>query len=216
VKIYACYTDSHRPLLEQHFLPSIPKGFDVVLRKNPQSCPSGIFGRTNWSAAMQDKIRLVLDALATEKKPFIVSDVDIRFYSLSPENVEPLLGDYSITYQLDRPLNDHSPPSPCAGFAIVRPCEANVQLYTTLLQSLPQYGTEQAALSGHAIPALNKPSGYKIGYLPPERFWNIMHDVKYVRGNRLAIHHANWVTGIAAKLDLLSSVQQIRNFLEER
>ena len=51
-------------------------GFDVVLRKNPQSCPSGIFRSLNWSAAMQDKIRLVLDALTTEKTPFIVSDVE--------------------------------------------------------------------------------------------------------------------------------------------
>jgi len=211
MRIYASYTSSHRPLLEQHFLPSIPSGFDVVLRKNPQSCPSGIFRSLNWSAAMQDKIRLVLDALTTEKTPFIVSDVDVRFYSLKPTDVEPLLENHPIVYQLDEPLVDH----PCAGFAIMRPCESNVQLYSMLLQSLPHYDSEQSALCGHVLPAMKKQRGFEVGYLPPERFWNIRHDAKHLKNNKLALHHANWVTGIKTKLDLLRHVHQIIGTQEE-
>jgi hypothetical protein len=217
MKIYACYTTSHRPLLEQHFLPSVPEGFDVVLRRNPQSCPSGIFRSPNWAKAMQDKVRLVLDALAAEKKPFIVSDVDVRFYSLKPADVETLLGNYTIAYQLDEPLADHQTPSPCAGFAIMRPCESNVRLYSMLLLAIPLYEfeSEQSALSGCVLPAMKRQKDFQVGYLPPESFWNIRHGVELLKKNRLALHHANWVTGIEAKLDLLRKFQMIVGNQEE-
>ena len=86
-KIYACYSESHRPLLEHHFLPSIPAGFDVVLRRADQVCASGEYMSDKWGDAVRSKIELILEAIEREATPFVFSDVDIRFYDFQPKDL---------------------------------------------------------------------------------------------------------------------------------
>lgn len=207
MRIYTCYTDSHRPLVERHFLPSIPAGFDVVLRKNSQACPSGAFKTEGWVSAMQDKVKFVIEAIDAEARPFVVSDADVRFYDFRPDDVEYFLGVHDVVYQQDEPRGDpSSQPTPCAGFALVRPRAVVRELYELVLDALPRFGSEQAALSGHALPAML--GRLSVGYLPSERFWSVRHDRFQLggMGSRLAVHHGNWVVGVDAKLELLEEI----------
>ena len=199
-KIYACYSDSHVPLLTQHFLPSLPEGFDLCLRHVPQSCPRGYYNTLGWGLAMQHKVSMILDALATEKDPFVVSDVDVRFYDFRPAEVGQLARLFNASYQLDMPISESSDHGPkyCAGFVVLVPCLLTYDLYRQILRTIPEHNTEQEAL--YAAMTTLSTRGLRTGYLPPERFWCIKHGTP---GPDLAIDHASWVNGVPAKLDHL-------------
>jgi hypothetical protein len=199
-KIYACYSDSHVPLLERHFLPSLPAGFDLILRHVPQSCPEASYNSEGWGLAMQHKVSMILDAISTEKDPFVVSAVDVRFYDLRPAEVGQLVGSHNAAYQLDLPISAGSDRDPkyCAGFVVLVPCFFTYDLYRQILSTIPKHNTEQEALYAAMTDLARK--GLRVCHLPPERFWCIKHGSP---GPSLAIDHASWVSGVGAKLDHL-------------
>jgi hypothetical protein len=203
-KIYACYTDSHLPLLEQHFLPSLPAGFDLVLRHLPQSCPEATYDKPGWGLTMQDKVDVILDAVVAEDEPFVVSDVDVRFYDLRPNDVRVLISRSDVVYQLDQPIESDPSRRPkyCAGFCLVRPCPATYDLYRSVRKRIPDHNTEQEAI--YAALADLAGRGPLVSHLPPERFWCVKHGEPTCD---LAIDHASWVDGVPAKLEHLGETR---------
>lgn len=209
MKIYACYTDSHLPLLEQHFLPSLPAGFDLVLRRLPQSCPEATYNRPGWGLTMQGKVGMILDALVAEEEPFVVSDVDVRFYDLRPSDVRAAVEGRDVVYQLDQPMDSTLRPKYCAGFCVLRPGGRSVyELYRRVLRSIPDHNTEQEAVYD-VLKKLGAMNGPRVWHLPPDRFWCIKHGPP---GPDLAVDHAGWVDGVPAKLDHL---RETRDAVEE-
>jgi hypothetical protein len=202
--IYACYSDSHLELVREHLLPSIPIGFDLFLRKTPQSCPSGTFLQVGWETAMQDKVNWILWAIEREREPFVLCDVDLRFYAFKPEDVENDLGDSSIAYQLDDPVTGF----PCAGFALIRPCAETHLLYSKVLAGLKDCPGEQISLTGKALPEMSLHPSFHFKTLDPVRYWNRRVELDK---NKIVVHHANWITGVREKRDALQLVQFIMN-----
>ena len=125
-RIYACYSPSHIPLLEKHFLPSIPDGFDVVLRKHPQVCETGAYASSNWSAATKNKIPLILEAIERETEPFVFSDVDIRFYNFTPTDLENEMKS-GPWWQKPHLKCQTDATSYCTGFMLINPSMKPVQ-----------------------------------------------------------------------------------------
>jgi hypothetical protein len=210
-KIYACYSESHRPLLEQHFLPSIPDGFDVVLRRLNQACRSGEYMSADWGKAVQNKIQMILEAIEHEKEPFVFSDVDIRFYDFRPEHlVDDMAGGPAGAWDV-RCQNDH--PSYCAGFMFIRPGQPAADLFKRTLDYTLQCNDDQTALNVYAIPQLRASgSNIQVSLLPHDRYWNIGPSWSgEVPTSNIAIHHGNWVVGIANKLKLLGDVLAIKS-----
>ena len=200
-KIYACYSDSHLPLVEQHFIPSLPDGFDLRLRHVPQSCPRATYNAEGWGLAMQHKVSMILDAIAAEKDPFVVSDVDVRFYDFQSEEVGRQALSFDASYQLDMPIAPSRLPRYCAGFVILAPSPLTRELYEKTLLAIPRYNTEQEALYAAMTDLVKK--GLRVTHLPPDRFWCLKHGSP---GPSLAIDHASWVYGkdvVAVKLDHL-------------
>jgi hypothetical protein len=201
-RIYACYSDSHRPLLEKHFLPSVPSGFDLVLRRVPQECSSGVYLNEGWGRAMAAKTMMILDALKIEKQTFVVSDVDVRFYSFKPEDVRTFdIECYAdVLFQNDEGMS-------CPGFMLVHPGQLTEQLFRLVLDNIPRYNSEQAALNYHALPEMKANTSIRCDLLPKDRFWTKGNSNKITPPPTLAVHHANWCSGIANKLLLLSNVR---------
>lgn len=200
-KIYACYSPSHQPLLVEHFLPTIPCGFDVVLRRHDQVCPSGNYRSENWRKAVSSKCVFIIDAIELETRPFIYSDIDVRFYDLRPEElIRHMPGD--IACQQDAGAY-------CTGFMFIKPCAATKKLFRHTLDALStdRYHGDQDAFNQFALPPLLKSGELAISFLP-DRYWNIgpnWHG-EGPPGN-LAIHHANWVVGIPEKMSLLNLIR---------
>jgi len=66
MKLFFCFTPSHLPLLEQHFLPSVPDELrpHLVLCEMPQNCPTSEFDGQGFQTTCIRKVEVILDALA--------------------------------------------------------------------------------------------------------------------------------------------------------
>jgi hypothetical protein len=204
-KIYACYSPSHARLLEQHFLPSIPTGFDVVLRKLEQVCETGEYRTPHWGRAMEQKVVFILGAIDRETKPFIFSDVDVRFYDFTPEHFDSDMQQADLRCQDDG--NEF-----CAGFMFIRPSVLVHKLFRTVLETTPEFGDDQAALNI----CLTQPefAPLRKSLLPKARYWNIgpACDAPAWDGGsipNIAVHHGNWTIGLDKKLQLMDKVQAL-------
>lgn len=203
MKIYTCYSPSHAPLLVRHFLPSVPDNFDTIRHEVPQHCPSATFDSDGWPEAMAAKGQMILQAITRETSPFVVCDADVRFYRLSPNDLD--LGAHDIKYALDFPLSKRSGlPSYCAGFAVIRPSAKTLRFYQDVVSETTKLGREQKAL--RTVLARLETNVY-IGHLPPDRFWSLPHPIP--ESYDLAIHHASWVKGVAGKMSALDAVRNL-------
>jgi len=205
-KIYSYCTPSHETLLCRHLAPSVPAGFEIVVRRGPQACEAGCLLRPGWGTTMRAKIMMIRRALETETSPFVVSDADVRIYNLTPDDVLDMLGDGDVAFQ----TTDLSlPPRACAGFAFLRPVSRVVELYDEVLESLDMLGgSEQRSLCDRALPACSPE--LRVRYLPPSLVWCKAHEPGLAVGSELKAHHACGTWGVNAKIDELDAVAKAR------
>ena len=86
MKVYIFYTDSHKILLDDFFLPSIKDEYNAELdiTKFEQKCPSGRLNSNGWIETMYFKIDTILkginENINKQNNIFIHSDIDIQFF----------------------------------------------------------------------------------------------------------------------------------------
>lgn len=204
MKIYTHYSESHVPLLVRHFQPSVPSGFELILKKMPQHCPTGQYAQTGWSETMMAKATMILTAIEHERENFAVCDADHRFYRLSPDDLA-LPPNVDVAYALDFPLSKRDQtPHYCTGFAVIRPSPRTRDLYQRILSLLPELQTEQKSLN-RVLPQLK--GTVRVIHLPPDRFWSLPHPIP--ESYDLAACHASWVKGVEAKVSFLDAVKNL-------
>jgi len=211
MKLYACLTPSHTKMFERHFMVSLPKEFrgrNLVVRKLRQKSKTGEFASAGFFDTCFQKVEFVIEACRSEKKPFVYSDVDVRFYTRCGKDLEELLGTHDIACQWDGPRGRF-----CTGFMVMRPSEKLIAFWQEVLELmkkrrlLDQDATDEVIAKGAeprmAVTAL------------PARYWSFgRNDHHWIPGIPvdppidLAMHHANWTKGIPNKLLLLAEVQQ--------
>lgn len=204
MKIYACYSQSHRPLLERHFLPSIPVSCDVVLRRLEQCCPSAVYKEAGWMSAMEQKAFFIKDAMFDGHDPIIYSDVDVRFYGDFIPDLVGWLGDADLACQDDGA-------ELCAGFFVVRPGRYTYRLFQRTHELTPQYGCDQRALNAAIVEIGSRIQVAKL----PARYWTHGRTDGVWDGAAevappadILIHHANYCVGVGRKMALLDAVER--------
>ena len=99
MKVSCCYTPSHNTLYHEDFLSTILAGFTV------QSELIEMFGEGHYDSpqfvpCVVKKVDLILRSLCENVGSVIIwSDVDIRFYRLTPDIATTELGDRDIVFQ---------------------------------------------------------------------------------------------------------------------
>jgi len=129
MKLYTCYTPSHRVMYENYFLPSLPNEFDLIVEQFPQDCPTGSFYTAGWGKTMQRKAALLLRICeANMGKVFVFSDVDVQFFGPIKQVLLDELGDFDIACQ------DDFVGQYCAGFFICRANAATLALFRKMAE----------------------------------------------------------------------------------
>ena len=206
MKILAYCTPTHLPLLNRHFLPSIPDGFKFVVEQGPQECATGVYRSEGFGLSMKRKFVAIRNAAnpANGSDPFIQSDVDVRFYGLTPEKALADLGDHDIAFQCDHWKGQVA----CMGFMVVRPCARVMAWASKVVDLCEKHNDDQAA----AAEAMSQ-SHLAWKFLPREYWTHGADETPWVRGRMsppkgIAIHHANWVMGLENKMALLDEVRE--------
>lgn len=214
MKIYACFTPSHRPLLEQHFLPSLPLWLlgKLELRELPQE-GTGEFDTAGFHATCVRKVELVLEALAVETEPFLFSDVDVRFYGPVVEDLMRY-----VPPGADIAFQDDGPGLACTGFFFVRPNDRTLALFETALDYMrgrPTAILDQPAVNA-AIATIYGETNSCRSVMLPHRYWTIGQTGKHWNPGDpvnppagMLMHHGNWTKGVGNKLRLLDEVRRV-------
>lgn len=216
--LFCCYTPAHEILYREVFVPSVPEGFEVRATQvgidGPGDYLSGEFLR-----CIRAKLDLVVASIEENQGQVIVwSDVDVRFFDLTPDRlgVQALSSSRDILFQRESPrmpdVNTgffvcHCTPAVLEFFRAVRaeldrhPEENEQMVVNRLLSSVGGTVGGQTGSGGEC--------GVSWGYLPLT-FYARTHGWPPPR--QLAIYHANYTKGadaIGQKLSQFAEIERI-------
>ena len=242
MRIYACYTPSHIPLLEKHFLPSLevggfggpaqsiidhrchpridqPEDMWARIRELPQRSSSGAFASDGFQLTCLAKVDYILEALTVETEPFLFSDVDVRFYGPVVDDLTNLLGDADMAFQWDGPSGRE-----CSGLMVLRPSDCmtafwdNVRGYMSAGKPMMDQDALHAAMDDFKRA---KQMALRTVILP-ERYWTFGRNDKHWTAGMavnppadLLLHPANWTVGIENKMALLEVVKAAHGLCQD-
>jgi len=214
MKIYTLFTDSHKDLLYQYFLPSLYhyEDAEVIIKKIPQYCQSGEYGQDGWFETMIEKVKYHIQSCKENLgQKFIYSDCDVQFLNRFIDIAIEELSDYDIACQDDvHPYNDST--TYCAGFFICNANDKTLNLFETILDSMlvssdrTSYN-DQSALNDHLSRVKHKTLSHKFYTIAQttSSLWQEDYAVKIPTD--ILVHHANWTHGVHNKLKLLNFIK---------
>jgi len=181
----------------EFLLPSATE-FDVTIFRG-QQYGEGRWKTSHWCAGLRDKARSMLRAAEESAgEIFVWADADVVFLKPCKTRLSELLGDRDIACQHER-----HPGYLCTGFFIARSTPAIRQVFTTVATApyLSAQG-DQEIFNDHKH-VLNWAS------LPSAEFWTRGHGGTIPATAR--VYHANFIIGIAEKMQALREVQEELN-----
>lgn len=227
MKIYLFYTQSHKILLDDWFLPSIKDEYNAELdiTEFKQKCKSAKLNTDGWLDTMFFKIDTILKGINenidnTESNLFIHSDTDIQFFGNFVEDCKKQIEntDYDILFQ-------KGGRSICMGFFICKSNNKTKQFFEDIKQKMNENKKHDEK---NAKMLLNIPHDYvgtKISFKNKYNIkWNYLTMDKYIGGTVVSInteknqfkpppkntimHHATFTVGVPNKIKQLNYVKQ--------
>ena len=211
MKIYTMTTKSHNFLFKEFFSSSLNKvepELELVATPYHQMCPSANYFEDGWHDMMEKKIDIYLEALESDHKYFIWSDVDIEFYKPFVSECLEAVQHHDIAFQ--RGMGPHGESEYCAGFFICKINKKTKKFFKNLKLKYKNYGDDQFAIN-YNIKEINA------GFLP-DKFMNISKQYRNWEGQdirmkyRTIMFHANYTVGVSNKTMLL--IQAKNRFLK--
>jgi hypothetical protein len=208
MKLYTFYTDSHSVLLNNYFLPSIPKNDDleVIIEKMPQECKTGNFMDGGWNVTMKRKIDYILRSIdECYGDVFIHADCDIEFYKPITKDLLEQLGEYDLAG-----MND-GPDCICCGFFVCRANDRTKNLFQKIRTTIDNYSNDQFALnhlkhgtiSFKFLSRLYYNVSFSIG-----KVWEPTIKIPNIDKN-IFMTHANFTIGVDNKCKLLDEIKKV-------
>lgn len=193
-------------MAEDFLLPSVKTHFDVQTELMLQECPSGEYASDGWGATIGRREQIMLALLESSGEPFVWSDADVICNAFTPEDALKELGDSDIA------AIDEGEGRFCAGFMVVRPGSATMDLFKLAIHT--EKIVEQDVLNRIAADLK-----LKVRLMPKEQYTSVYHlfggawdGTPEAFDGTLAnakVFHANWIIGIEKKLTALRTARRI-------
>jgi glycosyltransferase involved in cell wall biosynthesis len=231
VKLYTCYTSSHRALFDKWFYPTLQDDYDLIAKKFNMTYSNGKYMSRGWHKAILHKIDLITHAIKDNWNDiFLFSDADIQFFKKTENAILSCMADHDLIAQKDADdaVGMNTVPGfsghLCTGFFACRANERTLGLWKAVRQQClsrkqhhDQYWLNHY-LNGFQPHKEDNIFGVKWDYLPPEFYSPGIH-----RGNRgewfpgeelvvpgdIILHHANWTAEVRNKIIQLERVREI-------
>lgn len=223
MKIYTIFTDSHKELLHEYFIPSFYNNIDnldaidsidLVVKKIPQLCKTATYGRSGWIETMLHKVDQHIEACENNfGKNFIYFDCDIQFFKPFIDQMIEELGDNDIACQNDVFPFDNRP-TYCAGMFICKASEKTLDLFKSMRKNMiensyrPQEYNDQVALNENLYKIKHKLLSEKFYTIAQTTncLWHNDYNINNIPNN-IIVHHANWTHGVDNKIKLLDFIK---------
>lgn len=217
MKIYTFYTESHKPFLENFFIPSLFKyeSPSLVVENLTQKCKSATYMNDGWLETMIHKIQIITKAIEDNYgQVFIYSDCDILFCDVFIEDCLTKLNNQDIVFQKDGEFDA------CCGFMVIRANKNSYNFFNLVSQNIHKYKDDQTPINEYL-----KNQSISINYnLLDSSYYNLYFDLKgkALKWNpfkhqlpnipsHIKIFHANWIIGFKKKYTTLQLIQKVNN-----
>lgn len=216
MKIYTFYTESHKSLLENFFIPSLFKyeSPSLVVENLTQKCQTATYMKQGWLETMMDKVNLIIKAIKDNYgNVFIYSDCDIIFCNQFVKDCLDKLNNKDIVFQTDN-VSDA-----CCGFMVISANKNSYNFFNLILQNIHKYKDDQAPINEY-LKNQETPITYN---LLDNLYYNLYFDLKGKALNwdpfkdqlpnipsNIKIFHANWIIGIEKKYKTLELIQNLK------
>lgn len=206
IPVLVVLSSAHNLLYEKYFLPTLPEGTEVVLKDLGANTDDGSFLSPEWQEAMSAKIRHTLGfcEISEEGSLFIVSDVDVQFFSAFDVGEFRKYFDSlgcDLAFQKERMRKGDAEVN--CGFYAGR----NTPIVRKLLKaSLQRIEAESVKNEQVVINSLMESMAVPFAFLDG-RFYGRTHG--FPPPKDLWMHHASWTTTIDQKVDQLDRVRRV-------
>lgn len=207
MRVYTFFTDSHKKLFDV-FLKNFPYNVDTELNIKwfPQECREGCYMTEGWLVTMKRKVEYIIEALNETKENdwFVHCDCDVLLFE-GWTNILKKQDNLDIIFQNDAL-------ELCAGFFFCKSNDKTKTLWKLVLDNLEQLTNDQVAVNYF----IRVVKDLKVGVLPDTYFtyglinksrWD-GNDFIFPNIKKIKMFHANWVTGVDQKLELLNKCLQ--------
>lgn len=217
IKLYACYTPSHKVLYNDWFLPSLMafNEYDLIVETYDQECEKAEFLSEGWTKTTSRKVQLILRAIKENWGSwFVYSDVDIQFFRPTLGEITKAIGTKDIVFQQNDPARGF-----CTGFFACRANERTLEFWLAVADYMHKHSDISDQASVWNIYKIYKKSQIlhvKCGLLPNTFFcagtfrgclWNPEETLEIPKG--IIIHHANYTHGVPNKIAQLKLVKNM-------
>lgn len=212
MKIYTCYTPSHKEMFDEYFMgsPSISE-YEIIAEEFPQECATGAYLSDGWMNTMNRKLDLIIRAIDENMgEVFIHSDCDVQFLRPSKEYIESFFykTDLDIILQSDIYML-------CAGFFACKASNKTRLLFSLIKHNILMFEHDQLALNYFLKGWKEHITDINMNYrMFDSRIWNVGHTLynrwegqDFEVPQNILVHHANWTVGIENKTKLLKMVK---------
>lgn len=217
MRIYTFYTESHKSLLENFFIPSLFKyeSPSLVVENLTQKCQSATYMNDGWLETMIEKIQIIIKAIEDNyEQVFIYSDCDVIFCNPFIQDCLIRLNNKDIIFQKDGESNA------CCGFMVISANKNSYNFFNLVLQNIHKYKDDQAPINEY-LKNQETPITYN---LLDKLYYNLYFDLKGKALNwnpfkdqlpnipsNIKIFHANWIIGLEKKYKTLQLIQEVNN-----
>ena len=147
MKIFCCYTQAHKTLLENYFSRSLPAGFSVTSIELDIAGP-GDYLSPEFLQCISRKVDLILQSIEENSDEIVIwSDIDIQFFDLQPEMLVNQLGNHDIAFQRE----GHRVTDVNTGFIVCRCNRATAAFFRKAKDGLKQIPTANEQLIINAL-----------------------------------------------------------------
>jgi len=224
LKIYTLYSNSHKILFDNFFLPSLQSSnsdLELICKISEQFCSTGNYMESGWKETMIEKDEFIIQSLENAKPNEIIihSDIDIQFFKNINENFNfSIFDNYDILCQADGPNTG------CFGFMMMKNTENLKNMFKNILHIIKMQNddTIQQLNDQSVLNQIYKKFNVNLGLLDYRFFSNWMTynlnnskflfpdfnsvDSSNIPSN-LILHHANYVIGVQTKIDLMNKIK---------
>ena len=209
MKLLTVYTQSHRQMLEEWFLPTLQDDYEL----SSFFCDvegGGQYLQEDWSRAVLFKSRKIIETIKENMgRVFVYADVDIEFFGPTKPEILNAIEQKDIVCQLDNPYGDL-----CTGFFAIRANLLTLRLWEDVYKAAKIENRDQMAFNR----IIRDMKNIRFGYMSSQFFGTgTYHAEDWEEGSKFYIprsplmYHANYTIGVDNKITLLKQVREVVN-----
>lgn len=208
MRLYTCYSESHRVLFNNYFCPSLPTEIEIDAT-HVQQIGDGNYMNSGWKLSTMEKIKIMLRAV-NENEYFIWSDCDVIFFGPITDILLSELGDHELACQ------NESRGIYGSGFFICKSTVNTRKLFDNMLNIMVQSND----LNDDDEKCLNRLVQNCRSKFLSDLFWNVglffenngypiitWSNQDFQIPQDIVVFHANWTVGVENKIRLLELVK---------